>query len=320
LAYGSGAYGSVEYGGSIPSGAKVISLPGQYTVITTPTPITKSGAYRIVTTGSITKPGQYAIASSHTVTKSGQYTVSTKTIIEKSAQYAILTAPTPITKSGRYAIDIPYIISKSGQYAVITTTIITKSGQYILRPIILLPGQYAVITTPTPITKSGRYTIGVQESITKSGQYAIGKQTIITKNAQYAIQSVRPPITKPGMYVVMPLISDDEDYSKGVVTAGYVANDQVLWNGHSASANEITPSLDISSAGSLQVYIQTDSATTIYIQILTADGWVNYPTGSSLTFSGSGFAFYPIWFLTFTQVRFQTTAAAKLTIECFIRT
>ena len=235
-------------------------------------------------------------------------------------KYTVLTTSTPLTLSLQYRVGVLRSESLSLQYAVIASHSTALSLQYVVRPTFSLPLKYTVLTTSTPLTLSDQYAVGVRYTITESIRYTIGVKNTIPLDLKYTIQWTPANLTLPLQYVVIPTITDSPDYSKGVVVAEYVADDQILWNAYSASANETTASLDVSAAGSLQVYVQTDSATTIYLQILTADGWINYPTGNSLVFSGSGSTFYPIWFLTFTQVRFQTTAAAKLTIECFIRT
>ncbi len=248
-----------------------------------------------------------------------KYTViTTPAALTKSLEYTVAVPKSPLTLPLRYAVGVPLSLTESIEYTVATSHTLTLSLQYVVRPTFTLPLKYTVITTPATITKSLEYAIGIQHTLTESLQYAVGPVRTIPLSLKYTVETQKTALKMPLTYVVIPTITDDEDYSKGIVIAEYVSDDQVLWNGYSASANEITRSLDVSTAGSLQIYLQTDLATTIYIQILTADGWVNY--GPGVTFTGADSTFYPIWFLTFSQVRFQTTAAAKLTIECFIRT
>ena len=274
-------------------------------------------AYGSLSYGSASYGGEVA-SGVNSVQLSLQYTVITNpTPLTESLEYKIGILKAPITFSLGYAVGVQGSTTKSLTYSVATSNSITLSLQYVVRPILGIPLKYSVVTTPSPITKSIQYQVGTTHTITESLQYDVGPEYIVPLDSKYTISWHPAKMVFTMMYVVIPQITDDDDYSKGMVIAEYVTTDLILWNNIAVNANAVTNSVDVSSIGSLGVYMQVDSATTINVQVLTADGWQNY---DSISFSGSGSQFYSIWFFSFTQIRFQTTASATITIQVFLRT
>lgn len=85
-----------------------------------------------------------------------------------------------------------------------------------------------------------------------------------------------------------------------------------LWNNYAAAAGATTGSLFLPLIEKLGIYINVSAATDIHLQIYTANDWQTMKTYS---FSGAGiqtdiFPCYP-----FDYIRFQTSAAATITIQ-----
>jgi hypothetical protein len=83
------------------------------------TAITKALVYAVITTPStLTKSISYQVVTSDTIQKSLQYIIQSTTALEKSLEYRVLTNPSAMTKSLAYFIGRPISITKSLAYRI----------------------------------------------------------------------------------------------------------------------------------------------------------------------------------------------------------
>lgn len=107
----------------------------KYVVTITPSGITKSDKYTVVTIHSVTKGLTYAVKPTASTTKSLKYTVHPAGIsITKSIKYTVTITPSAKTKSSQYAVKItPSAKTKSLTYDVTAIHVaITKSLYYVI--------------------------------------------------------------------------------------------------------------------------------------------------------------------------------------------
>lgn len=131
-----------------------------------------------------------------------------------------------------------------------------------------------------------------------------------------------PIISKSLTYTIQLPLGDDDDFSKRMNVTVVAATSYTLWYRSFQEAGGATESLDITNDDSVGVYIQVDAATTISVEVNTINGWQPlYMLGQAVqsVFTGADFEFINIWLLPFTEIRFVTSAAATITIQCVRR-
>ncbi len=298
MAYGGSSYGSNTYGGEVGANPLItLDKSARYAVITTPDAKQKSAGYTVNTPHLIQKGAQYGIISHHApLLKDVVYMVISPQKEALAAKYTVISPRAAILRSAKYAIISPHEFSRALGYDV-----------FLIRPQTKGMGYY-IDTRATAIQKSSSYIVAIRRLLQKSAQYGV----LITK----------APLSMYMQYVVIIPTVDVEDYSKNVIISSHTTFPVVLWNGAIRAANDFTAPTDVSKYGVLGYYIQTNTATTINIQAQTptsldGSGW---STVASEVFSAAGATTGGIWFMAFQNIRFQTTAAATITIQAFLRT
>ena len=129
-------------------------------------------------------------------------------------------------------------------------------------------------------------------------------------------------IQKGLSYTVQIPLGDDDDYSKRMNVSVVKATTYLLWYKEAHLAGDATTPLDLTYDDMIGAYIQVSAATTISIQVHTVNGWEQlYMLGvaAEAIFTGADFIFFNIWLLPFQQIRFVTSAAATITIQCVVK-
>ena len=164
-----------------------------------PVKIEKSLKYTILTTPSaITKSLEYAVFSGQAIQKSLKYTVTSTSAKTKSLKYTIIVTPSALTKSL--------------EYQVLSDTAVTKSLKYTVKQ------------TPSAITKSLEYQIITDTNINKSLHYEVTSQTALQKSLQYVTVKWYQPakLTTAVGSITSGKLSDIYEAGNGILTLAEV--------------------------------------------------------------------------------------------------